>query len=233
VNVGGTALPAPLRPHPRLTRPRAYSAGAAAASGRSLHPEPAVQRRCKDRTDQLSRDVERDFFIKTGRDRWPDSPRRVDAAASRVTPYIVAQLAGAIVAAYALLLAFERLLPELPGILNLAIKGWHRLQQRGYFQQPASSDDVAEQFEDISSPIKQFIRERCDLGDDYHVTRDALFSAWCTWCKAEGRDHPGTNATLGKDLSAAFPELQPKRVGNRGEQVHGYSGIKADDTSVP
>jgi hypothetical protein len=29
MSVNGTALPAPFRPHPRLTRPRAYSAGAA------------------------------------------------------------------------------------------------------------------------------------------------------------------------------------------------------------
>ncbi len=35
MSVGGTALPAPFHPHPRLTRPRAYSAGAAATAGRS------------------------------------------------------------------------------------------------------------------------------------------------------------------------------------------------------
>jgi hypothetical protein len=29
VSMNGPALPAPFRPHPRLTRPRAYSAGAA------------------------------------------------------------------------------------------------------------------------------------------------------------------------------------------------------------
>ena len=114
----------------------------------------------------------------------------------------------------------------MPRILNLAISGWHRLKKRGYFQQPKSSEDVVEQFEDISSPVKQFVRERCALGADYHVTRNALFDAWCAWCKAEGRDHPGTKATFGKDLSAAFPELKPKRVGSRGEQVHSYAGIK-------
>ena len=126
---------------------------------------------------------------------------------------------------------FQRLIPELPGILNLAIAGWHRLQKRGYFQQPKSSENVAEQFEDISSPVKQFVRERCALGDDYHITRDALFDAWCVWCKSEGREHPGTKATFGKDLSAAFPELNPKRVGSRGEQVHGYAGIKLREVS--
>jgi putative DNA primase/helicase len=121
---------------------------------------------------------------------------------------------------------FERLEPELPGILNLAIEGWHRLRGRGYFQQPASSDDVAEQFEDISSPIKQFVRERCELGAGHHVTRDALFDAWCNWCKTEGRDQPGIKAKFESDLSAAFSELQRKRTGSRGEQVYVYSGIK-------
>jgi putative DNA primase/helicase len=125
---------------------------------------------------------------------------------------------------------FDRLLPEMPGILNLAIAGWRRLKQRGYFQQPASSDDVAEQFEDISSPVKQFVRERCILDPDHTVTRDAIFDAWYNWCKTEGREHQGTKATFGRDLSAAFPEIGEKRFGNgrpgSQERTRVYAGIK-------
>jgi putative DNA primase/helicase len=58
---------------------------------------------------------------------------------------------------------FGKLAPELPGILNLAIEGWHRLRRRGYFVTPASSADQMEQLEDLGSPIGQFVRERCEL----------------------------------------------------------------------
>jgi putative DNA primase/helicase len=121
---------------------------------------------------------------------------------------------------------FERLEPELPGILNLAIAGWHRLRQRGYFEQPASSNKVAEQFADISSPIKQFVRERCELDSFHAVSVDALFDAWCAWCKDEGRNYPGTKSTFKNDMSTAFPEIQSKHLGPRGAQTLMYQGIK-------
>jgi putative DNA primase/helicase len=127
---------------------------------------------------------------------------------------------------------FERLEPELPGILNLAIAGWHRLRQRGHFEQPASSNNVAEQFADISSPIKQFVRVRCELDPSHAVSVDALFDAWCEWCKTEGRNHPGTKASFKNDMSSAFPELQPKRMGTRGDQTPMYPGIELRATGI-
>jgi P4 family phage/plasmid primase-like protien len=46
----------------------------------------------------------------------------------------------------------SRLLTELPGVLNWAIEGWRRLQERGHFVQPESAADAVRVMEDLSSP---------------------------------------------------------------------------------
>jgi hypothetical protein len=47
----------------------------------------------------------------------------------------------------------NRLLPELPGILNWAIAGWERLLARGYFVQPPSTTDAIEELEALGSSV--------------------------------------------------------------------------------
>lgn len=101
-----------------------------------------------------------------------------------------------------------RLLLELPGILNWALGGLDRLRKRGYFMQPASAADAVQEIEDLGSPISAFIRDRCDVGTQYSVVIDDLFNSWAEWGKTQGRDHPGTAQTFGRDLRAAVPDLK-------------------------
>jgi putative DNA primase/helicase len=98
-----------------------------------------------------------------------------------------------------------RLRPELPSILNWAIAGWRRLIERGYFVMPASSGEAVQEFEDLGSPIGAFIREPCVVAPARVVETSTLFESWCEWSKQQGRDHPGTAQTFGRDLRAAFP----------------------------
>jgi putative DNA primase/helicase len=105
----------------------------------------------------------------------------------------------------------DRLLMELPGILNWAIEGWRRLQERGFFLQPASSTEAIRELEDLGSPILAFLRERCDTGPGLAVSCDGLFEEWQDWCVATGRDHPGTIQSFGRDLRAAVPGLDKDR----------------------
>jgi putative DNA primase/helicase len=68
----------------------------------------------------------------------------------------------------------ERLLNELPGILNWAIEGWQRLQQRGRFVMPTSVRDVVQEIEDLSSPVSAFVRDACIIGAGHRVSGDSL-----------------------------------------------------------
>jgi putative DNA primase/helicase len=123
---------------------------------------------------------------------------------------------------------FNRLLPELPGILNWAIAGWCRLSERGYFQMPKSSVEAVERLEDLGSPIKAFVREQCVVEPGQTVDILSLFGTWRSWCSRRNRD-PGTEELFGRDLHAAVPGLtvsQPRTKTGGRRRV--YNGIGLD-----
>jgi len=121
---------------------------------------------------------------------------------------------------------FNRLLPELPGILLWAIEGWRRLNERGGFIQPDSGQELVDMANDLSSPVSQFVRERCETGPALEVVTGELFDAWKSWCSENGRDHTGNAQSFGRDLTAAFSGIRtsgPVRRGGR--QVRVYQGV--------
>jgi len=75
-----------------------------------------------------------------------------------------------------------KLLQELPGILNWALAGWDRLCERGHFVTPKSSMEATRQFEDLTSPVKVFVREWCIVGADEKVSTTMLYDAYRHWC---------------------------------------------------
>lgn len=117
-----------------------------------------------------------------------------------------------------------KLLTELPGILNWAITGWHRLSGFGHFKQPKSALDAIQQFEDLGSPIGAFLRERCEIGAGHSIGVNHLFDAWSLWCNEQGR-HPGTKQTFGANLNAACPGLKLTRPRDGDERHRAYEGI--------
>ncbi|RMF20523.1 MAG: hypothetical protein D6760_11380 [Deltaproteobacteria bacterium] len=105
----------------------------------------------------------------------------------------------------------DRLLAELPGILNWAIEGWQRLNRRGHFVVPASVRDVVQEIEDLSSPVAAFVREECVVGPGHRVAVDRLYDAWRRWCESEGRQAVTTRQTFGRDLAAAVAGITRRR----------------------
>ena len=108
----------------------------------------------------------------------------------------------------------EKLLKELPGILNWAIAGWIRLRQRGRFVQPESAAELLGELHDISSPIGEFIRDCCVAGPAYHVRCDDLYKSYLDWCKEKGREHPGDSTGFGRNVphgNAFAPQVATSR----------------------
>jgi putative DNA primase/helicase len=122
---------------------------------------------------------------------------------------------------------FDRILPELPGVLLWAIEGWRRLHERGYFVQAASGQDEIDQMLELSSPVTQFVRERCDVGEEKYVVTSDLFAAWQAWCAENGHDKPGKASTFGSNLRAAFPVVRTSNptVRDGRKNVRLYLGI--------
>jgi len=105
----------------------------------------------------------------------------------------------------------DRLLVELPGILNWAIEGWWRLRQRGRFLQPASAADAIRDTEDLASPVLAFVRDRCMVEENTRIWADDLYDAWRVWCESDGRFNVTTKQVFGRDLRAAVPGLVTRR----------------------
>jgi putative DNA primase/helicase len=120
----------------------------------------------------------------------------------------------------------DRLLTELPGILNWAITGWHRLGERGYFLQPTSAVEAIQDLEDLTSPMTVFLRERCEIGAGFTALVDDLFAMWCGWCERQRRKS-GTKQSFGRDLRAVLPWLKIRQLRTGAEEPYRtYEGIK-------
>lgn len=116
----------------------------------------------------------------------------------------------------------DRLLAELPGILNWAIEGRQRLGERGHFVMPSSVEDVVQDIEDLSSPVAAFVRDQCQVGPGYRVSVSSIYDAWGRWCDEEGRQIVSTKQTFGRDLSAAVSGIATRRGT---DQKRFYEGI--------
>jgi putative DNA primase/helicase len=120
----------------------------------------------------------------------------------------------------------ERLLKELPGILCWAIEGWKRLEKRGHFQQPQTGKELIDQLEEITSPVKAFIKECCEVGPECRVPCQDLYDAYREWAKDNGKQIPADSATFGRDLRACLPDIKKTHPRIGGKKVRCYVGIE-------
>lgn len=119
-----------------------------------------------------------------------------------------------------------RLLKELPAIVLWALDGLERLQERGYLIRPRSAEGLAEDLVEQTSPMRSFVGEKCVVGEGLGCDRDELFKLWKEWCADQGRDHPGTKVSFGRQLSAAYPGVKRSQPRDSGTRLNLYSGIR-------
>ncbi|MBL6707153.1 MAG: NTP-binding protein [Planctomycetaceae bacterium] len=124
-----------------------------------------------------------------------------------------------------------RLLKELPGILNWAIAGWQRLRKRGRFLQPESGQELLDDMRRQASPVSEFLDDCCEVGPECSVPVQVLFEAWKQWCEQHGFSRSSTEATFGKHLRAAVPELSDSRPRRDGIRLRVYMGVGLKEES--
>lgn len=93
-----------------------------------------------------------------------------------------------------------KLLPELPGILNWAIDGWHRLQKRGHFVQPASSAELVDDMIDLASPVAAWMRDRCETAPGWQVDCTEAYRDFVEWRARNGDGGDFSVWRFGSDL---------------------------------
>ena len=138
-----------------------------------------------------------------------EMPRLTDSSGALASRFVVIRMVQSFYGKEDLSLG-SRLEPELPGILCWAIAGWRRLTQRGFFVSPESSADVhVVTWKTLGSPYR-CIPPRLLHGGPGKVCliRSRLYNHWRAWCQDQGREHPGSKQTFGRDLAAAVSGLK-------------------------
>lgn len=106
----------------------------------------------------------------------------------------------------------DRLLAELPGILNWSIIGRHKLQQDPVIRQPESSAHLAKQVRMTIAPVSQFFRECTTANPGSGVLSTDVFERWCEWASENAFVHRMTQTEFERKAIDANPGLQTKRI---------------------
>lgn len=113
---------------------------------------------------------------------------------------------------------------ELPGILVWAAQGWLRLKERGSFVRPKSSDQLFDELYALTSPIKAFVDDCCDVDPGRSCDISDLYTAFKKWCEEQGRKAT-TKQMFGRDLRASLPHITTTQLWNDGNRARAYVGI--------
>src|SRR5262249_30997626 len=120
----------------------------------------------------------------------------------------------------------NRLLGELPGILNWALEGLRWLVANGRFTEDPGAAEIVAQMTALASPMQSYVEEDCVVGKDLETNIQMLYYDHCAWRKANGHRAIASN-TFGASLRAAFPHITAKKTrGPDGSQFRVYTGIR-------
>jgi len=152
-----------------------------------------------------------------------ESPRLNDASAALPSRLLVLQLQRSWYGKEDTQLA-ERLIKERGGIFMWAVEGLKRLLKRGRFVQPVTGQEELNTLVELASPVTAFVQDECRLGKEFTVPKRTLYDQWRRWCTNSGHE-PGSLATFGRNLHAAFPQIRHSRPRDGGARVTSYVGI--------
>ena len=130
----------------------------------------------------------------------------------------------------------ERIQKELPGILNWALDGLHRLTVKNgnrFTRLPSAEESIA-QMRDLASPIGAFVREECDVQAGYEIEVDKLYGAFKVWAENNGHTK-SSKQVFGRDLHAAVPSLRkPQQRGTeKRRRVYSESASSPSARRIP
>lgn len=127
----------------------------------------------------------------------------------------------------------ERLVAELPGILNWSLAGWRRLRERGHFVLPKTSTEAISEIMELGSPVAAFVRDMCVVGPARQVEKGRLYSAWQRWCEASGVA-PGRVEHFARSLRAATShQVESARPTIDGQRTYVFEGIGLAEDEGP
>jgi phage/plasmid-associated DNA primase len=89
---------------------------------------------------------------------------------------------------------------------------------------PASARIIADELQEMSSPISAFVEEHCIVDECSVVQISQLFDAWEAWCKLN-KTEPGSLSSFAQKLRALVPGIETFRPSMERKRPRCYRGI--------
>jgi putative DNA primase/helicase len=119
----------------------------------------------------------------------------------------------------------DKLLVEIPGIFNWAVRGLERLVRVGQFTIPASSEILAKKFAANASPIAQFIDMCAEVGSGIQEDEATIFEAWRNYAREHGVS-PGMRLKFSHNLTMTVSTVRVGGDQRGGKMVPVLYGIR-------
>ena len=115
---------------------------------------------------------------------------------------------------------------ELSGLLNLALDGLQQILTKGNLSYPGSYSDRARQYTIASDPARAFVEERCDVGAEFKILKEALYEAYKVFC-SEHRVQLSGDSQFAKELrQVPGLSIRDKQYQEKGERIRWWLGIQ-------
>jgi putative DNA primase/helicase len=85
---------------------------------------------------------------------------------------------------------------EMPGVLNQAIEGWTRLQERSRFLLPSPVVQATHRWFTYANPLAGFLEDHCSSLPQAQVLLKDFYAAYCKWLKLTGITAVQPNAKI-------------------------------------
>lgn len=129
-----------------------------------------------------------------------------------------------------------KLTEELPGILNWAIEGLHKLKARGRFEiNKKFMVDAIEELREESNPVDIFFKENIviDVNERCEVDKQELYEKYAQWCKDNG-NAPMAKNKFGTIVYGKYSKFTPKDVKSfTGSYRRVWKNIRYIDKPLP
>lgn len=122
----------------------------------------------------------------------------------------------------------DTLRTELSGIFAWAVDGLRLLLERNKFTQPASGQELIDQFKAMMSDHSNFIADRCVIDPESWESYERLYSDWKEWCSQDGKKECGTKTSFKGKMLEVIPSLvvdHRPRVNNP-DRKEGFKGVR-------
>jgi P4 family phage/plasmid primase-like protien len=120
----------------------------------------------------------------------------------------------------------EKLLAELPGIINAWLDGLYRLRKRGRFRQPQSAKDIVESMDESAGLVRAYVDQHCVVGPEWSIQKAAFRQDFNEWADDRGH-HRMSEESITKQLLGLHRKIRlgrSRRSGD-GSPVPMYFGL--------